>query len=81
MTEKTISFEALALANMLLMKHLIANLIGSGNFTQEQMQTVFEATKHEFHRTTLTMSPEEADELFSLIWRDHITIDIKAKPN
>lgn len=80
-TKKEISLDALCLANYIFTKNLIATLVGTGNLSKEQMQAVFDATKHEFHRTTLSVGPKEADELMTLLWRDYVPSTVDPKPN
>ena len=65
---KAMSLEALSLASFVVVKSLIAMLVASKQFSAEQIQAMFESAKQEFHRTTLTVSPDEADQLFALFW-------------
>ena len=69
--EKTISFEALALASMLVCKRLIMSLISQGTLGRDQVRTVFNGARADFDRSTLPCGAQEVNDIFSLIWPDY----------
>lgn len=77
--EKTISFEALALVSIITTKHLVRALLASGTFDREQMRTILDGAKAELHRSTLQISPHEANDLFSMLWSDYISFAVEEK--
>ena len=79
--EKELSFEALALMNIIVTKHLIRAVLLSGNLSKPQMQAVFDAAKEELQRTTLSIGVTEADEMLAFIWGDYVAPFVDPKTN
>jgi hypothetical protein len=79
--EKTISLESLTLLNFMVNKHLIAAVIGAEKLSKEQTQAVLDAAKRELLRTTLSVGPNEVDEMLTMLWADYVPPLIDPKRN
>ena len=79
--EKELSFQALSLMSIIVTKHLIRAVLMSGNLSESQMQSVFDAAKEELQRTTLSIGATEADELLAFIWGDYVVPFVDPKTN
>ncbi len=71
-TTTTLSLEGLALANVFVTRQVVLALIANGVLSQQAMQSCFEAAKEELHRSTLSLSANDADNLLALIWRGFV---------
>lgn len=63
-----LSLEGAALANLFIVKRVVGALVEKGLITQPEMQACFEAAKEDLHRSTLSISAKQADQLLRLVW-------------
>jgi len=70
--EINLSMEGAMLANLFIVKQVVASLVAKGVLTQPEMQLCFEAAKEDLHRSTLSISADQADQLLTLVWRGFI---------
>ena len=66
--EFTLSMEGAMLANLFVTRQVVAALVAKGVLAQPEMQACFEAAKEDLHRSTVSVSADQANKLLALVW-------------